>query len=383
MPWKEIYVMDQKIQMISQWLSGEYTIAEISRIHGISRKTVYKWIERYQRNRDEGLRDLSSRPITYARATPTETVHEILKAKTRYETWGSRKILKWLTDHHPEQQWPVNSTVHEILRRHGKVKARRKKRRTPPYTEPFEKVARPNDVWSVDYKGQFRLGNGRYCYPLTVTDNYSRYLMECQGLAAPSYEPTRYYLEKAFRRYGLPSVIRTDNGTPFASTGIHGLSRLSVWFIKLGIVPERIDKGHPEQNGRHERMHKTLKAEATRPPRYGMKEQQRVFNRFMDYYNNERPHEALEQKTPGTAYQKSVRSYPDKLPVIEYPDHYKTRHIHRGGTIKWRNKELYLSGTLAGEYVGLTEVDNGMWKIYFSFVPIALIDETTLTIQSL
>lgn len=383
MPWKEIYVMDQKIQMISNWISGEYSISELSRIHGVSRKTVYKWIERYQNDREHGLRELSSRPVTFARATSGELVSEILQIKSRQSTWGARKILSWLKDHYPNTQWPVNSTVHEILNRHGLVKPRKKKRRTPPYTEPFLKVTQPNDVWCIDYKGQFRLGCGKYCYPLTLTDSYSRYLLDCQGLEQPSYEPTRYYIEKAFQRYGLPQVIRTDNGPPFASTGIRGLSRLSVWFIKLGIIAERIDKGHPEQNGRHERMHRTLKAEATKPPHYSIREQQQVFDQFIQYYNDERPHEGIGQKPPATVYRKSPRSYPDKLPSIDYPDHYQTRRIHTGGTIKWRNKEIYLSGVLAGEYVGLTEIDNGIWKIYFSFVPVALWDESTFTIQPL
>ena len=383
MPWKEIYVMDQKIRMIGRWLSGEYSITELSRIHGISRKTVYKWIERYQQDRKNGLRELTSRPLTNARSTPAATVTEILVAKEKHTTWGARKLRVWLEKHQPGKQWPASSTMHDILKRHGLVKVRRKRRQTAPYTDPFLRATQPNEVWSADYKGQFRLGCGKYCYPLTITDNYSRYILGCWGLEHPAYESTRNYFEKAFREYGLPSAIRTDNGVPFASTGIRGLSRLSVWFIKLGIVPERIEKGHPEQNGRHERMHRTLKAEATRPPKSNLRDQQEVFDRFRHYFDNERPHEALGQQVPAAVYRKSIRGYPDKVPDIEYPDHYKKRHVHTGGTIKLRNKEIYLSGTLAGEWVGLTEVDNGIWNIYFSFFPIARLDEHTLTVKSL
>lgn len=383
MPWKEIYVMDQKIQMISKWLSGEYGVTELSRIHRVSRKTIYKWIARYQKDRNNGLRELTRRPIKFARSTPAEVIEEILVLKNRHTSWGARKLRSWLNEHQPDKEWPVNSTVHEILKRHGLVQSRKKRRRTPPYKDPFLKTTQSNEVWSADYKGQFRLGCGKYCYPLTVTDSYSRYILGCWGLEHPGYEPTRYYFKKAFREYGLPNAIRTDNGVPFASTGIRGLSKLGVWFIKLGIVPERIEKGHPEQNGRHERMHRTLKEEATKPAQYSLREQQEVFDQFRCYYDTERPHEALGQKVPATMYRRSDREYPKELPGIEYPDHYKKRHVHTGGTIKWRNKEIYLSGTLAGEWIGMNEIDDGVWKIYFSFFPVALLDEYTLSIQSL
>lgn len=383
MPWKEIYVMDEKIRMISNWLSRDYGITELSRIHNVSRKTVYKWIGRYEEDRENGLKEQSSRPLTCARATPADIVSEILVLKNRYPNWGARKLRRWLEEHRTDRQWPVSSTIHDILQRHGLVKGRRKKHRVPPYTDPFLKATQPNEIWSADYKGQFRLGCGIYCYPFTLTDSNSRYLLCCHGLEHPAYKPTRYYFEDAFREYGLPNAIRTDNGTPFASTGIRGLSRLSIWFIKMGIVPERIEKGHPEQNGRHERMHRTLKEEATRPPQYSLADQQRVFDRFQHYFNNERPHEALGQKVPAKVYRKSERKYPKTLPIIEYPNNYKIRHIHQGGGLKWRNKEMYFSSTLAGEYVGLTEIDDGIWNIYFSFYPLAILDERMFTIKSL
>lgn len=344
---------------------------------------MYKWIKRYRNDSENGLKEMSSRPLSYARATSADIVSDIIILKGRYPTWGARKLKGWLKDHRPEKEWPVTSTMQEILKRHGLVKARRKRHHTPPYNEPFMKATRPNEVWSIDYKGQFRLGCGSLCYPLTLTDNYSRYILGCWGLEHPAYEPTRYYIEKAFRRYGLPDAIRSDNGTPFASVGVGGLSRLSVWFIKLGIVPERIEKAHPEQNGRHERMHRTLKSEAIKPAQYSMSEQQRVFDRFQSYFDDERPHEALGQKPPATAYRKSERKYPGKLAAIEYPGHYKTRHIHQGGGLKWQNKEVYFSSALAGEYVGLTEIDNGIWRIYFSFYPVCNLDERTFSFKSL
>jgi putative transposase len=381
MPWKETYVMDQKIQLIGKWLSKEYSITELSRLYQISRKTVYKWIARYQNNREQGLNERSSRPATLARATAAETVSEILICKHRHSRWGARKLLARLKEQYPAKAWPVTSTVQTILKRHGLVEVRRKRHHTPPYSEPFLKVTQPNEVWCADYKGQFRLGSGSLCYPLTLTDSYSRYLLGCWGLAHPSYQPTRQHFERAFQEYGLPNAIRTDNGAPFASVSIGGLSQLSVWFIKLGIVPERIAKGHPEQNGRHERMHRTLKAEATKPPQYSMTAQQRVFDRFTVYFDDERPHEALGQKPPASVYRRSERQYPKKLPVIEYPTSYKIRHVHRGGTLKWQNKEIYLSGVLAGEYIGLTEVDNDIWKIYFRFYPVGLLDARSFTLK--
>jgi transposase InsO family protein len=377
MPWKETRVMDQKIQMISNWLSGESSITELSRIHEVSRKTLYKWIERYEANQDSGLQERSRRPLVMPRATPAELVAEILASKSQHEHWGSRKLLAWLRSHRPEESWPAASTTSEILKRHGMVHARHKRHHTPPYSEPFLKSNQPNEVWCADFKGQFRLGTGSLCYPLTLTDSYSRFLLGCWGLERPAYLPTRVYFEQAFREYWLPSAIRTDNGTPFASVSLGGLSRLAVWFIKLGIRPERIEKGHPEQNGRHERMHRTLKAEAISPPRKSMNEQQRAFDRFRSVYNNDRPHEALGQKTPASIYRTSVREYPSQLPEVEYPGSFSVRQVRPSGCFKWQNQELYLSEALGGELIGLKEIDNGLQKIYFSFYPVGILDERT------
>ncbi len=383
MPWKETHVMDQKINMISNWLSGEYSITELSRIHEVSRKTLYKWIERYAADQDSGLQERPRRPLTMPRATPAELIAEILTVKSQHEHWGSRKLLAWLRSHQPEKSWPAASTTSEILKRHRMVHARHKRHHTPPYSEPFLGCNQPNEVWCADFKGQFRLGDRSLCYPLTLTDSYSRYLIECRGLAHPAYLPTKSYLESAFREYGLPSAIRTDNGVPFASVALGGLSSLAVWLVKLGIRPERIEKGHPEQNGRHERMHRTLKAEAISPPRKSINEQQRAFDRFREGYNNDRPHEALAQKTPASIYRKSTREYPAKLPGVEYPQNLSIRQVKANGAIKWKNNELYISGVLGGEQVGLKQIDNELWQIYFSFHPLGVLDERTLKITSI
>jgi transposase InsO family protein len=378
MPWKETRVMDQKIQMISNWLSGEYTITELSRIYEVSRKTLHKWIKRYEADQDAGLQESSRRPIVMPRATPAEVVADILAAKSRHEHWGPRKLLVWLRNHQPDTHWPAASTTSAILKRHGMIHARRKRHHTPPYSEPFLASNRPNEVWCADFKGQFRLGSGDLCYPLTLTDSYSRYLLGCWGQEHPAYLPTREHFEKAFREYGLPGAIRTDNGTPFASVGLGGLSRLGVWFVKLGIRPERIEKGHQEQNGRHERMHRTLKAEAISPPRQSMDGQQRAFDRFQTSFDNERPHEALGQKTPASVYHRSAREYPAKLPEIMYSQNLMVRQVKENGCFKWRNQEHYLNIALAGEYIGLREIDTGLQQIYFSFYPVCILDERAL-----
>jgi putative transposase len=375
MPWKETRVMDEKIKMISDWLSGEYSVSELSQMYGVSRKTLYKWIGRYELDQNTGLQERSRSPLRMPRSTPTEIVAQILGCKSQHEHWGARKILAWLERHQPEVNWPAASTTNEILKRHSMVHTRKKRHHTPPYTEPFLRSNRPNDVWCADFKGQFRLGIGQLCYPLTLTDSCSRYLLGCWGLAHPAYLATRTNLELAFREYGLPAAIRTDNGTPFASVGIGGFSRLSVWFIKLGIVPERIEKSHPEQNGRHERMHRTLKAEAINPPRKTFTEQQRAFDRFRKVYNEDRPHEALGQKTPASFYQRSYRNYPERFLDIDYPTTFSTRQVMPNGCFKWYGTEVYLGWALSGECIGLMPIDTGLWRIYFSFYPLGMFDQ--------
>lgn len=375
MPWKELCALDQRMELISDWLRREYSIVELAEIHGVSRKTVYKWLGRYHLEGLAGLEERARAPLRHPNATPAEIADMIINAKLARQKWGPKKLLACLEHEYPDMQWPALSTASEILRRHGLVKHRHKRHHTPPYTEPFKGCGHPNAVWSADYKGQFRLGNGKLCYPLTISDNYSRYLLGCWALERPSYEHTQPWFEWAFREYGLPYAIRTDNGTPFASIALGGLSRLSVWFIKLGIIPERIEVGKPQQNGRHERMHRTLKEAAVAPPRHNASQQQRVFNRFASEFNNERPHEALGQRTPASVYRRSLREYPAKMRPVEYDSETLARHIRTSGCMKWKGELIYISENLVGEVIGLRRISDHEWDMRFSFHHLGVFDE--------
>jgi len=375
MPWKETCPMDQRIQMIGDWLRGEYTITELSELYWVSRKTVYKWIYRYGEEGVIGLEERSRTPGSHPNATHLEVVSKIVATKLYHQKWGPKKVIAWLKNHYPDKRWPAVSTASEILRREGLVKPRRKRHRTPAYTEPFLGCDRPNAVWSTDFKGQFRAGDRRLCYPLTITDNCSRYLLGCHGLVRPTYEETRPWFEWTFREYGLPEAIRTDNGVPFASVALGGLSRLSIWFIKLGIRPERIEPGCPEQNGRHERLHRTLKESTACPPQKNLQEQQRAFNRFVYEYNFQRPHEALGQKTPASAYKPSCKPYPVRIPSVEYDSDVIVRQVRHSGEIKWKGNLIYVSEALVGEPVGLTQIEDHLWEVRFSFHYLGILDE--------
>jgi transposase InsO family protein len=301
----------------------------------------------------------------------------IVAMKQRHMKWGHRKIIAYLRNLSPDKVWPSESTVFEILKRNSLVRERKIRRRTTPYSEPFIGCGQPNDVWSADYKGQFRMGNGKLCYPLTITDNYSRYLLGCRGLDHPTHQESKPEFERVFCEKGLPKAIKTDNGAPFASVGLGGLSRLSVWFIKLGIRPERIERGKPEQNGRHERMHRTLKESAISPPRSNLAEQQRAFDRFTHEYNCERPHQALGQKTPASIYTPSLKPYPAEMPPVKYDSDVIVRQVRSKGEIKWKGDRVYVSEALVGEPIGLKEIGNYLWEVRFSFHPLGILDEKT------
>jgi transposase InsO family protein len=374
MPWKETSALEQRTELIHDW-ENEYTVTELSQMYGVSRKTIYKWIDRYETNKDSGLEERSRAPLRHPNATPVEIAEMIVKAKLSHQRWGPKKLLVRLEREHPDRQWPALSTASEILRRYGLVKHRHPRHHTPPYAEPFQDCHDPNAVWSADYKGQFRLGNGRLCYPLTISDNYSRYLLSCRALERPSHAQTQPWFEWTFREYGLPYAIRTDNGAPFAAVSVGGLSRLAVWFIKLGIRPERIDVGEPQQNGRHERMHRTLKEAAVTPPRDNLAQQQRVFDRFRDEFDNERPHEALGQRTPASVYRASTRTYPAKIGKVEYDADSLVRHIHTNGCMKWQGELIYVSENLRGEDIGLKRISEHEREIRFSFHHLGIFDE--------
>jgi len=375
MPWKETCPMDQKMKMIGDYISDNYTISELARIYEVSRKTIYKWVGRYEMNGPSGLEELPRAPKKHPNATPLQVAREIVVTKLSHQEWGPKKVLAWLKEHRPAEQWPAASTIGDILKREGLVKPRKRKRRVVPYIKPFNECHRANAVWSADFKGQFRTGAGRLCYPLTIYDNYSRYILSCRGLSRPTFEEVKPWFRSAFKEYGLPEAIRTDNGAPFASLGLGGLSKLSVWFIKLGIKPERIATGHPEQNGRQERMHRSLKEATAKPPRVDIKEQQKAFDQFVEEYNFERPHEALGQKTPASCYKPSLRPYPLKMPGIEYHGDIIVRQVRHNGEIKWRGELVYVSEALVGEPVALKQRAEHAWEIKYNYLTLGVLNE--------
>ena len=375
MPWKETGPVLERHRFIDDYLSGFYTITELSSRYNVSRRTLHKWLARHDA---EGLEGLGDRPRT-PHHSPQETAEEIaarvVAFRKRFPFMGPRKIIARLTELEPDVEWPAASTAGDILRRAELVTPRR--RRNPP-AHPLRTRAvpsQPNDLMTCDYKGQFLLRNHRYCYPLTVVDHVSRYILACDAFSSTQQEHTRRVFERVFRRHGLPRAILSDNGSPFGSPGLARLSRLSLWWIRLGISVERIVPGHPEQNGAHERMHRTLKAQTTRPPETTLERQQRRFDQFVHEYNNERPHEAHGQKRPSTLYTSSPRPYPESLPAIEYPGHFETRKVDHTGMIRWKSSRLFLSHTLHGETVALEEVDDGVWSLYYASVLLARFDE--------
>ena len=347
----------------------------------MSRPTGYKWIGRFLAEGYCGLDERSRRPSACPHRTPEDVVEPILDLRRKHPHWGAKKLLKILNTRPPQIDWPARSTISELLKRHGLVETKRRRTYPGHPGKPRTSMAGPNDVWCADYKGEFRTGDGIYCYPLTITDGCTRYLLECKGLYSTNHIHAKSVFRNVFRNFGLPRIILTDNGPPFATTAIGRLSRLSVWWIRLGISPVLIQPGRPDQNGRHERMHKTLKQETTRPPGATMRAQQCRFNRFVAEFNTERPHEALDQETPNSRYHSSSREFPPRLPPIEYPSHYETRLVSRNGGFRWSAHRVPISHTLEGEYVGLEEVDDGVWDVYFGSVRLGQMDERTFTIQ--
>jgi putative transposase len=324
-----------------------------------------------------GLFDRSRAPHNHPHGVSDDIVEAILALRERHPRWGPRKLRAWLDRNRSRTLWPSASTIGRVLLRHGRTARRRRHRRTPPYNQPFRTCLEPNAVWCADFKGWFRTGDGARCQPLTVSDAHSRFVLACRALPTLTQGSVRPVIEALFREYGLPWAIRTDNGAPFASTALGGLSRLAVWWIKLGIMPERIDPGHPEQNGRHERFHRTLKEETALPPRLSLMEQQLTFDRFCQEYNYDRPHEALNNCTPAQIYQPSARPYPSRIPEIVYPDHMSVRRVRPGGQLHWLGQELFLSETLIGEPVAFETIDDRFYQLYYGPVKIARYDNAT------
>lgn len=367
MPWKDVTRMEQKQEMIEKWKSGLYSKMELSRMLGVSRPTLDKWICRYESQGIAGLEDRSTRPKKSPQRIDDEVAARLLDLKRTETNWGPAKILDWLNKNEPQQSWPAVSTVGDLLARHGLVEKRRKRRRVAGGSAGVvSESLSSGEMMTVDYKGEFRLGNGKYCYPLTICDPVSRYTYAIDGHDGTKFRKAKKSFERVFSEYGFPRWIKSDNGGPFSSPAIGGISRLSIWWIKLEIEPIRIPKGSPWQNGRHERMHKTLKQETTRPPQKNMKGQQRCFDRFKKSYNEDRPHEALDGDVPSEHLKRSGRPYPSRIPAVEYPYHFEVRKVHPNGQIKLHNQVVFLSEVLVGEYVGLEEVDDDVWSIYFS-----------------
>lgn len=374
MSWKQTDEMNERAILVGEWLSQEFSLSELARRRGISRKTVYKWIKRYRESGPDGLRDLSRAAHTHPNAIGEEIQEAILDWKEARPRWGAPKIHSKLVG---RADCPAESTVSNVLKRHGWIgPVRRRRRATPTPPASLAKASGPNEVWCADFKGWFRVGSGQRCDPLTISDAYSRFLLCCRGLpGAADGRAVRPWFERTFREYGLPRVIRTDNGPPFASTGLGGLSALAVWWLRLGIQVERIEPGHPEQNGRHERMHRTLKESTTRPAADNLREQQRMFDRFCQEYNHDRPHEALGQKPPATVYRASRRAYPSKLLSPEYDADWVERAVRSNGEIRWKGSKWFVSESLIGQRIGLKPVADGLWVIHFMNLELGVLNE--------
>lgn len=355
--------------------SGLYSVTELSERFGVSRQTAYKWIQRFREEGYPGLRDRRRTPCSSPNATAQELVDAIIELRDQHPTWGARKLKDVLLRRDPACAWPAKSTFHDILDRAGRVRKRKRRNKHAHPGKPIVDMDEPNAVWTADYKGQFRLGNGKLCYPLTVADGCSRYLLECRSLASTKQVDARKAFKRLFEEHGLPRAILTDNGAPFASTGLCGLSRLNAWWIRLGIRPVRTQPASPQQNGRHERMHRTLKAEATKPPAKNHGRQQRIFDRFKTVYNRDRPHGALGMKRPAEVYVSSPRPLPGRLPPIEYPATAEVRLVSSAGGIRWRSQQVFVSQAISGGPVGLVEVGDGVWSVLYSDVEIGRLDE--------
>ena len=373
MPWKETCPMNERLQLVSLYGTGRYTVAELAEQFRVSRKTAYKWLGRFGQEGLAGLEERSRAPHRHPNATPMLVVQAVLQAKAAHPTWGPAKLLPPCeTGTELAAAWPATSTRGNILARHGLVTMRRRRRRVAPWSQPFQHADGPNAVWCADFKGWFRTRDGQRCDPLTISDAFSRVLLCCQIVVKPDEVHVRPVFERTFREYGLPLAIRTDNGPPFASVGVGGLSPLAAWWVKLGILPERIEPGHPEQNGRHERMHGTLKGETMRPPAATPAAQQQRCDAFRVTYNTVRPHEALGQVPPATLYVPSPRPYPERLDGPHYPELTQVRRVRSNGQIKWRGNLVFIGQALVGELVGLTEQANG-WLVCFGPIPLGFL----------
>ncbi len=366
MAWREVAPMEERVRFVLQAVREEQGMSALCREFGISRKTGYKWLARYRAWGLEGVRELSRRPRTSPTRLPAEVVRLLLRERQRHGSWGPKKLRALLATKYGIRPVPAASTIGTLLRRHGLTRPRRRRR---PVSQPERTgrtaPTRPNEVWAADFKGWFRTGDGQRCDPLTISDLYSRYVLACRRVEGVRIEDVRPAFRRVFRRFGLPEALRVDNGPPFGSRGVGGLSQLSVWWLQCGIRVECIEPGHPEQNGGHERMHRTVKAETTRPPAATPRAQQARFDGWRRTFNQERPHEALGMQRPAQRYARSPRRYTDHPAPPIYPAHYHLRRVKHAGVIKWRNQLRYIGEALRGMVVGVVEVGDEQYDVYF------------------
>lgn len=383
MPWKVSSEMEEKLRFIVEYDSREMSMRELCERYGISRETGYVILRQYRATGMAGLLARSHAAHRHPNQTPAEIEHVVLELRQAHMTWGPRKLKRILEREEPGRHWPAVSTIGTLLQREGLVVGRKKRLRTAPYTRPLAHANGANRVWCADFKGWWRTADGQRNEPFTLSDAHSRYLLRCQLVEKTNTARVQAICEAAFREYGLPEAIRTDNGAPFASHAVGGLSRLAVWWIKLGIVPERIAAGHPEQNGRHERMHRTLQLEGAQPPAANRRQQQAQLDRFRREYNEVRPHEALGMQTPAELYQPSRREYPARVPEPDYPKSMLVRSVRQHGNFRWKKQDVFLSEVLWGEQVGLLPEDDRWYTIYFAQLPVARFDSYHLQVQPL
>jgi putative transposase len=375
MPWTQTDRENERLRFVAKGQEGLYGMTELCARFGVSRQTGYTTLARYGAQGVDGLKDRSHAPRTCPHRITEEVREVLLEARRMHPDWGPRTLLAWLKKRQPELVLPAASTVGDLYRREQLVEPRRRRRKWSHPGRTQVGVREPNDLWTMDFKGEFRMRDGKLCYPLTMADAHTRFLLAVVGLASTAHAGTQAVVERVFREYGLPRVIRTDNGAPFASQAIAGISRLNVWWTQLGIMHDRIAPGHPEQNGSHERMHKTLKRKTVWPPAAAMPEQQERFDLFRDEFDFERPHHALAMETPGSLYAPSPRELPERLPKPEYPGHCVVRQVRANGILHFRNRDLFLSEVLIGHRVALEEIGDGLWSIYFYDLLLARLDE--------
>lgn len=381
MPWKASDPQKERMRFVTEFEEGLYGMSELCERFGISRQTGYALLERWKQEGVEALKDRSRAPKHSPQRIPEEVQAVLLEARRAHPKWGPRTILAWVQGRRPELELPAASTVGDLFKREGLVQSRPRRRWWAHPGRSSLAVSEANQLWSTDFKGQFRTSDGQTCYPLTVADAHTRFLLACDGLNSTAHQGAQEVFERLFRTYGLPEAIRSDNGGPFATKAIGGLSRLNLWWTKLGIKHDRTQPGHPEQNGSHERMHRTLKEATLRPPAADGREQQGRFDAFRAEFNQERPHQALGMKTPGSLYVGSARAMPERVAKPEYPGHCRVRQVRANGILYFRDRALFLSELLIGEDVALEEIADGVWSIYFYDLLLARLDERTFTLS--